>query len=251
MVADEVAVSGPVRQRGVGVIVPYDMALDHELWRWVPAEVSLHLTRTAFVPVAVSVEQAGLLSDDMAVHGATRDLLTPEPEVVAYGCTSGSFVNGATGERGLVEVMCGAGAERAVTTSGSMVRAAQLLGVRRVALATPYVASVTDRLVGFLGEHGVHVIASAGLGLAGQIWKTSYRQVVEIVRSLDRPEAEAMVISCTNLPTYEIIAPLERELGKPVLSANQVTVWAALREMGLPVVAGEQRLAQVVADRVA
>lgn len=243
--------SGPVRQRGVGVIVPYDMALDRELWRWVPEEVSLHVTRTAFVPVPVSVEQASLVSDEAAVHSATRDVLTPEPEVVAYGCTSGSFVNGATGEQGLVDVMCGAGAGRAVTTSGSLVRAVRMLDVQRVALATPYVQSVTDRLVAFLGEFGVRVLASAGLGLSGQIWKTSYQQVVEIVRSLDRPEAEAMVISCTNLPTYEIIAPLERELGKPVLSANQVTVWAALHEMGLPAVAPGQRLARVVADRAA
>lgn len=251
MVADVSAVSGPGVQRGVGMIVPYDMALDRELWRWVPGEVSLHLTRTAFVPVPVSVEQASLVSDEAAVHSATRDLLTPEPEVVAYGCTSGSFVNGAGGEQGLVDVMCDAGADRAVTTSGALVRALRVLGVQQVALATPYVQSVTDRLVGFLGEHGLRVVTSAGLGLSGQIWKTSYQQVVEIVRSLDRPEAEAMVISCTNLPTYEIIAPLERELGKPVLSANQVTVWAALHEMGLPAVAPGQRLAQVVADRAA
>lgn len=55
------AVSGPVRQRGVGVIAPFDLALDRELWRWAPEEVSLHLTRTAFVPVPVSVEQANLV----------------------------------------------------------------------------------------------------------------------------------------------------------------------------------------------
>ena len=83
-----------------------------------------------------------------------------------------------------------------------------------------------------------------GLGLLGRIWKVNYRQVVDIVRSADRPDAEAMFMSCTNLPTYDIIGPLEQELGKPVLTANQVTMWAALRAMGLPAVAPQQRLVQ-------
>ncbi|TDD50510.1 maleate cis-trans isomerase family protein [Saccharopolyspora elongata] len=240
------AVSGPEPQRGVGVIAPFDLALDRELWRWTPEGVSLYLTRTAFVPVPVTVEQASLVSDEAAVHGATRDLLVPEPEVVAYACTSGSFVNGATGERALVEVMRQAGAPAAVTASGALVEALQMLGAGRIAIATPYVESVTERLHGFLDEHGIDVVTSVGLGLLGQIWKVNYRQVVDIVRSVDRPEAEAMFISCTNLPTYDIIGPLEQELGKPVLTANQVTIWAALREMGLQAVAPEQRLMQVV-----
>jgi hypothetical protein len=36
---------------------------------------------------------------------------------------------------------------------------------------------------------------------------------------------------CTNLATYDLITPLERELGKPVLTANQATMW---RGYGLP-----------------
>ena len=240
------AVWGPEPQRGIGLIVPFDLALDRELWRWVPSQVSLYLTRTPFVPVPVTVEMANLVSDEAAVHSATRDLLVPEPEVVAYACTSGSFVNGANGERALVEVMTDAGAPAAVTTAGALVEALTTLGTSRIAVATPYVATVTERLHGFLDDHGVEVITSVGLGLQEQIWKVGYRQVIDIVRSADRPEAEAMFISCTNLPTYDIIGPLEAELGKPVLTANQVTIWAALRAMGLQAVAPEQRLVQAV-----
>lgn len=240
------AALGPQPQRGVGVIAPFDLALDRELWRWTPESVSLYLTRTAFVPVPVSVELASLVSDEAAVHSATRDLLSPEPEVVVYACNSGSFVNGASGERGLVSVMHDAGAPSAVTTSGALVRALEVLGVRRIAMAAPYVETVTERLHGFLGEYDIDVVNSVGLGLTGQIWKVGYRDVVDIVRSADRPEAEAMFISCTNLPTYDIIGPLEQELGKPVLTANQVTIWAALHMMGVQAVAPEQMLVQAV-----
>lgn len=240
------AVSGPPPQRGVGVVTPFDMALDRELWRWVPDGVSLYLTRTPFVPVPVTVEMASLISDEAAVHSATRDLLSPEPEVVAYACASGSFVGGAAGERALTDVMLDAGAPRAVTCSGALVQAVQALGVSSLSIATPYVETVTERLCAFLAEYDVEVVTSAGLGLLGQIWKVSYRQVIDIVCSADRPQAEAMFISCTNLPTYDIIAALEQELGKPVLTANQVTMWAALRALGVEAVGGQQRLARTV-----
>jgi maleate isomerase len=240
------AALGPEPQRGVGVVAPFDLALDRELWRWTPENVTLYVTRTAFVPVPMTVEMASMISDEAAVHSATRDLLVPEPEVVAYACTSGSFVHGVAGERALTTVMLEAGAPAAVTTSGALVQALDVLGASRVSIATPYVESVTERLHAFLDEHGIEVVTSVGLGLLGQIWKVNYRQVVDIVRSADRPEADAMFISCTNLPTYDIIGPLEQELGKPVLTANQVTIWAALRAMGLQAVAPEQRLVQAV-----
>jgi maleate isomerase len=63
------------------------------------------------------------------------------------------------------------------------------------------------------------------------------------VRAADNPAAEALFISCTNVPTYDLIEPLEQALGKPVLTANQVTMWAALRAMGRDAVGGGSLLA--------
>jgi maleate isomerase len=229
-------------QRGIGVVTPFDFALDRELWRWVPDNVSLYLTRMPFFTTPVTVEMATAVSDRAVVRRATRDVLTPEPDVVVYACTSGSFVGGVLGERLLVRTMVDAGAPTACTTSGALVEALGLLGVRKLAIATPYVDDVTARLVSYLGEYGVSTVASNGLGLLGHIWRVPYHTVVEIVKSVDTPDADAMFISCTNLPTYDIIEPLEQALGKPVITANQVTMWAALRLMGLRGIGTGQRL---------
>jgi maleate isomerase len=229
-------------QRGIGVVTPFDFALDRELWRWVPDNVSLYLTRMPFFTTPVTVEMATAVSERAVVRRATRDVLTPEPDVVAYACTSGSFVGGMLGERLLVRTMEDAGAPAACTTSGALVEALGLLGVRTLAIATPYVDDVTARLVGYLAEYGVTTVASNGLGLLGHIWRVPYHTVVDIVSSVDTPEADAMFISCTNLPTYDVIEPLEQALGKPVLTANQVTMWAALRLMGLQGIGTGQRL---------
>jgi maleate isomerase len=231
-------------QHGLGVIAPFDFALDRELWRWAPDDVSLYVTRLPFVPVPVTVEMASSLSEHDGVHRATKDLLAPEPLGVAYACASGSFVNGVPGERALVNSMLAAGAPHASTTSGGLVEALTMLGLSRIAVVTPYIDSVTSRLLDFLCDHGIEVVSSVGLGLLSHIWKVGYSEVVRAVVEVDHPEAEGVFISCTNVPTYDIIAPLERLLGKPVLTANQVTMWSALRAIGFHAMAEEQLLVQ-------
>jgi maleate isomerase len=233
-----VGLTEPDRQQGIGVVAPFDFALDRELWRWVPEDVSLYLTRLPFFTTPVTVEMAVACGDRRAVRRAVRDVLTPEPQVVAYACTSGSFVEGAAGEEVLRRTMEDAGAPAACTTSGALIAALRALGVTQLAIATPYVEPVTRRLVAYLAEHGVSTASSEGLGLLGNIWRVTYSEVVEIVRAADNSTADALFISCTNLPTYDLIEPLEQALGKPVLTANQVTMWAALRAMGREAVGG-------------
>lgn len=232
----DVEFEGPLAQRGIGIIAPFDLALERELWRWAPLEVSFHLARTPFEPVAVSLEQAELVSGKEHLQQATFDVLGVDPEVVAYLCTSGSFIHGPEHEASLRQAILDAGAPDAVTTSGALIEAVEKLGTRRISIVTPYDAELTARLVTFLGELDVEVIHSHYLGLGGGIWRVNYRTVVEQILAADDPRAEAIFVSCTNLPTYDIITPLERELGKPVLTANQLTVWACLGRMGLPMV---------------
>ncbi|GAA5171235.1 Asp/Glu/hydantoin racemase [Amycolatopsis dongchuanensis] len=219
-------------QTGVGVVAPFDFALDRELWRWVPDRVCLHTTRLPYLPEPVTVQLAEALGDPHGVRRATRDVLVPEPLVVAYACTSGSFVGGAEGEAALVRGMLDAGAPAAVTTSGALIRACTRLGVQRLAVITPYVDDVTGRLLDFLAEYGITTTASLGLGLLGDIWKMSYSAVLGAVSGLDLTGADALFVSCTNVPTYDVVTPLEQRLGIPVLTANQVTMWAALEDAG-------------------
>lgn len=230
------AFEGPVAQRGIGVIAPFDLALERELWRWVPMEVSLHLARTPYEPVPVSMEMAHLVSNSQHLAAATRDVLHVEPEVVAYLCTSGSFVSGVGAEHSLRKVIVDAGAPEAVTTSGALAEVLQRLNIGRVSVLTPYDADLTGKLHDFLGELGVRTMSSDHLGLGGGIWKVSYRTIAERIIAANHDDAEAIFVSCTNLPTYDVIDPLESALGKPVLTANQLTMWACLKRMGLPIV---------------
>jgi maleate isomerase len=236
---------GPLAQRGIGIIAPFDLALERELWRWAPLEVSLHLARTPFQPVAVSRAMAELVSDRHHLMAATRDILQVEPEVVAYLCSSGSFIRGVAFEKTLCDAICEAGAPTAVTTSGALLEALSELGSTKISVLTPYDEELTRLLHDFLAEAGTEVLRSEYLGLGGGIWKVNYRTIAERIIGADTPESQAIFVSCTNLPTYDLIAPLERELGKPVLTANQLTIWACLGRMRLPMTGPGQWLRDV------
>ncbi|HET7304970.1 MAG TPA: hypothetical protein VFJ12_10530 [Segeticoccus sp.] len=227
---------------GVGVVAPYDFALDRELWRWCPEDVSLHLTRLPVATPFVTLESMAHVGEVGPVAAATQDVLTVHPGAMAFCCTSGSFVRGREGERALVGAMLGAGAPAAVTTSGALLEALAHLHVGTVGVATPYLQEVTWALHDFLATAGHVVVAGSELGLDHEIWTLPYHVVAELVRRADHPQAEAIVVSCTNVPTFDLIAPLEAELGKPIVTANQVTMWGALREIGVKAVGAGQRL---------
>jgi len=200
-----------------------------------PAGASLYATRTPVTGLPVGVDFAReAAGDEEALTRAARDLAAAGAGATAYACTSASYANGLAGERRLRAALKRGGARCALTTSGALLEALAALGVRRVGVATPYDAALTAGLPEFLAEAGHESVAVAYLGLDQGIDRVRPRSVAELVRSAAPAEAEAVVVSCTNLPTIEVLSELESELERPVVSANLATVWAALRAADIP-----------------
>ncbi|CAN5821306.1 hypothetical protein BH23CHL8_BH23CHL8_17390 [soil metagenome] len=235
-------VDGISRSR-IGIIAPFDLELDREYWQFVPEAVSVHITRTGHVAAPVGVELAEAVADADEMVRATGSLLMARPGVIAYACTSGSFTSGLAGERQLRETIEQAGAAQAVTTSGALLDALAALGVERLGIGTPYTDELAGRLREFVAEAGYQPVSLVSMGLEGDIAAVQRQRVLELAARADRPEADAVFLACTNLPTFDLIGVLEAQLGKPVLTANQVTMWAALRAIGCepaPSVAGQR-----------
>jgi len=214
---------------GIGVVAPFDFALDRELWDCVPPHVTLYLTRTPAVAMPVDVTFAEEVGDPDVVARAVADLAACEPAVTVYACTSGSFVGGVAGEAALRTAMEAAAGRPALTTSGALVEALRACNARRVAVATPYTAALSDRLVTFLAEAGFTPAGVADLGLTGAIPAVSTATVTDLVLAASGFDADAIFVSCTNLRTLHVLPDLEQRVGRPVISANQVTMWSALR----------------------
>lgn len=216
----------------VAMVAPYDFVLDRELWRWVPADTSVLLARTPYRPVTGGLAQAQAIADHTGLSELARSVSILGSPVVGYLCTSASFLEGAEGERELCRLLRGAGFPEAVTTSGAMVQALHELAVTRVAIATPYLPELTALLADFLTTQGFQVTGAGELGMSAEIWTATAEELLTLARSVVTEDTEALFLSCTNLPSYDLIAALEAELQIPVLSANQVTMWACLRAAG-------------------
>jgi maleate isomerase len=228
--------------RRVGLIAPFDFALDDEYWRWLGAGQTLCTARTPYYEHPVSVQMAKAVRNTADLVAAARSLAMVRPSATVYACTSASFVGGMAGERTLRDVMAGAGLPNAVTTSGALVEALESLRIRRVAIGSPYNAELTRLLAHFLTEAGYEVVGGAFLGLDADIARVDSRSVYELARATDTLDADAVFLSCTNLRAFDVLGAAEHDLGKPVLSANQVSVWAALRAAGLPSALVDQML---------
>ena len=217
----------------IGLIVPCDLTLDREYWELVPHDVSVHITRTGFHDGGLDLAFVRGVADPGEVAYATRSLSKIEPAVVAYACTSGSFIDGLAGEQALRDTMLANGARAAVTTSGALVDALRELDVRRVGLGTPYVAEIGDRLPPFVAEAGFEPVSVAHLELPDVFHDLADEAVRDLARAAWSPQAEAVFLACTGVPTVHLLDDLRDELGVPVLAANQVTMWAALRADGI------------------
>lgn len=222
----------PPADVALGVVVPFDFELDWEYWRYLPHGVALCFTRTPYLRKPVGVELARGVGRPSVVAKATKALSSVHPAATLYACSSGSFVDGLAGEERLRHCMLEAGAKRAVTSAGAMLEALPAVGAERVAVATPYSRPLTNKLVDFLEEAGFQVTSTQFLGISANIASVSRRTVGQLVRDARDPSAQAVFVSCTALRTYGLVAELEQDLGCPVLTSNQVSLWAALKAAG-------------------
>ena len=231
---DELPAASPYAGLGrIGLICPStNTSIEPEFQRMAPPGLAVHVAR-AFQ----NGPQAPALYRQIAanVEGASRDLASAGVDVIAFGCTSCTyFFPGAT----LAESMTRMTGAPAVLTADAVVAALRALGARRIALATPRTEFVNRREAEWLAEHGLEVVSAEGLQLGktaverAAIGRVPLDVTYDLARRVDRPRAEAVFISCTNLPSLALIQRLEAELGKPVVTSNQATFWRCLRAMG-------------------
>ncbi len=152
-------------------------------------------------------------------------------EAVVWACTSGSFVHGWDGAHEQVRGLARAAGMPASSTSFAFVHAIQEIEARRVAVGATYPDDVAQLFAGFLRAAGAEVtgVRSSGIVTAAEVGTWGERELFALARAADSPDAEALLLPDTALHTVAHIPALEKDLGKPVLTANQVTVWECLR----------------------
>jgi maleate cis-trans isomerase len=152
-----------------------------------------------------------------------------------YCCMATGLVKGPGWTRGFTERLKGLTQAAVATASDLTMQALIALGVQRLAVVTPYPNDVAERVASFFSAHGFEVVAEKHMpakdiqSVNDYPPETAYR----LVRSLDLFSADGVCILATDFRTLEALAPLEKDLCKPVVSTNQAIMWGGLHIAGI------------------
>jgi maleate isomerase len=164
------------------------------------------------------------------------DLLLPDMpmHVVGYGCTSASML---IGEERVLGLLKAARPEARCTTPITAARAAfSQLGMRRIALLTPYTDEINDEIREYIQGQGIEVPVMGSFNVdddrqSSRIAPASIRDAaIEIGR---QGEVDGVFVSCTALRVAEVVQDIEDALGKPVTASNHAMAWHSLRLAGI------------------
>jgi len=213
----------------LGFLVPsVNAVIERDLRFCLPLSASAHVTR---LPITRDEpEQLSALAD--SVPPAAEMLAHPGCDSVVFACTTGSLYHGLGYDESVARRITAITGTPASTTSTAVLEALRSLRAKRVALVSPYEPWLDKRVVEFLDANGVTVTAVGGPALPDPR-DTARVPPEDIADAAGEPgDADAVFISCTAFRGLEAAALLRERLGRPVVSANEATAWAAMRLAG-------------------
>ncbi len=200
-----------------------------ETERFLPPGVTVRYSATNGEDEPITLERLIRMAESADIEKAAGVFGPSEVDVVAYACTSASYVRGVGGDVEIAERIERETRLPTTTTSTAVTRALRAAAVRRVAILSPHVDELNERLRAFLEQSGFEVVHVRGLNRLRGIEQIPPDEIEElVVRLVDRPDADGVFISCTGMKTAAVIAGLEERIGKPVVSALQATLWDSL-----------------------
>ncbi|MFH8288700.1 MULTISPECIES: decarboxylase [unclassified Streptomyces] len=195
------------------------------------SDVRLQVVHTDIGEDAHRVDALLEMGSAARLAAGVEELRLSGAEAVVWACTSGSFVHGWEGAHEQVRGLALAAGLPASSTSFAFAHAVREVGAARVAIAATYPDDVAAHFTAFLKSAGTEVVSTRGSGIitAAEVGTWGREEVLALARDGDHPDAQALLLPDTALHTAAHVRELEAAVGKPVLTANQVTVWEALR----------------------
>lgn len=238
-------------------IVGNECVPEAEWWAMAPPNVSVHAARvTARAPWArLRADRSGVDLDDDLIRGA-RQFAAMRLSAVVIGHSSSSFLGGKGWDEAVAAELtkilaAGSLAPKVIVTTNGLdcLAALRTSGVERPFLVLP--PWFGDDTV----AAGLRYMADLGVTLSGHLrydpgpqWRNvppgdlyrlgmGFAQEIEPLRAQILascpPAADGVLIAGTGFRCVGIIDALEQELQRPIVSANQASLWHCMRLTGL------------------
>ena len=225
----------------IGLLVPHaDVGPESEMRAMAPPGVCIHAMRVPFgamgsgggMDPTIALEPVRRFAEPPELDDAAELLAAAPLHVIAYGFTSSAYVIAARGEADMVRRLRRRTRDiPIVTPCAAAVEALHALDARRIAIFDP--PWFDARLVGlgrtYYEDAGFDVLAATPCELPSDQTAITpdalHRWIVEHAPA----DADAIVVGGNGFRAVGAIAALEADLRRPVLTANQVLLWGALR----------------------
>jgi maleate cis-trans isomerase len=217
------------------LLPPGNPTIEPEMMAMVPAGVSLHFHRMVARGTPGALDGQAERNRSMIEHldESIEMLALVRPDIIVVAHTATSYDLGRDEEAKLLARLAQASGTRVTTAFASVAAALERLGVKRVALGAPYSAETTAKGKAHLEAHGFEVVSHDNLKGVANIYDETAERAYRLARSVDVPEAQAVFLSGTGMPTIPVLEMLETDLQKPVISSNAAMMWLALRACGV------------------
>ncbi len=230
----------------IGILMPHmDLGPEAEFAAMAPEGVTIHSTRVRLdvampgttADPGIALEPVRAFAAPPAIDDAAELLAAAPLHAIAYGFFSSSYVLGVEGDRDLQARLEKRTRGIPVVIPGlAAVRALRALGVRRLAVVDPpwFTADLSRLGSAYFRSQQIEVVyASPATGLPSRQMDQHPGRLYEWVRTQVPANAEAVLTGGNGFRAVGAIEALEEDLGRPVLTANQVTFWNALRAAGV------------------
>jgi len=213
------------------ILMSTDLAAEADFNDMAPEGVGVHITRLKTDDYTTN-ETLSRHIEHMA-EAASRIQPDTKPDVVSYSCTSGSIVIGE--DRIFDEIRKGAPWAQPMCLVTGVVDALRELGAKKIVVGTPYLDEINTNEAEFLLKKGFEVLDIQGLNLTtgiefGRVTPSYWK---EFALEIDRPDADAIFLSCGGIRSLEVAEEIEQNTGKPVVTSNQAQFWSCLRRAGV------------------
>jgi maleate isomerase len=217
--------------RRIGLLLPSSSsAQEWDIGRALPDDITLHVARMRLN----NVDADSTLRIVQEIEAESQKLADVDVDVIIFPATAPSSRMGPGYDQELIKRISAASGKPATTASTALLEALHVLSIKQIVLGAPWSASVNQSVAAFLEANGVKVLAQETLGFVRnlEIGLLDPQTAFDVGRRVNRPEADAVMLACGNWSTFDIVDPLERDLKKPVLTTNQVSLWHALKMIG-------------------
>lgn len=223
----------PSRQdvRRIGLLLPSsNTTQEFEFSRIMPDGVTLHVARLPLRTVEPG-STARIVED---IETESRKLADADVDAIVLAATAPSSRNGLGYDQELIRRIEAASERKATTASTALIQALTVLDVQRLVIAAPWSDAVNVTSAAFIEASGFKVLAHRALGHVSNldIGLLDEQTAYDLGAAVDQPDAQAVMLACGNWLTLGIADRLEAAIAKPVLTTNQVSLWAVLRLAG-------------------